>query len=136
MDDADNTDGNTIELTAEIVTAYVSANTVPAGDLPKLISDVHGALMGASQGGAATEAEKLQPAVSIRSSVKPDVITCLECGKKQKSLKRHLGSAHDLTPDEYRQRWNLSKDYPMVAPDYSAARSALAKKLGLGRKAA
>src|SRR5690606_20982815 len=127
-------DDHAIDLTAEVVAAYVSKNTVPIGELPNLITEVHSALKGVDQGVEAA-AEKPKPAVAIRSSVKPTAITCLECGKKQKSLKRHLTSAHGLTPEEYRERWNLSKDYPMVAPDYSAARSALAKKLGLGRKA-
>ena len=122
------------ELTAEVVSAYVSHNTLISSDLPDLIGTVQAAL-----GRAATKAtdpvkEELTPAVSIRKSVTPDHIACIDCGKKFKSLKRHIGTEHDLSPDAYRERWNLSRDYPMVAPSYAEARSQLAKKIGLGRK--
>jgi predicted transcriptional regulator len=123
-----------ISIAADIVSAYVSNNPLPIGELPKLIGDTYAALqtIGTS---VAPAAVKLEPAVSIRKSVTPDFIICLEDGKKFKSLKRHL-QHFNLTPDEYRQKWNLPSDYPMVAPNYAAARSALAKASGLGRKAA
>ncbi|KUM25740.1 MucR family transcriptional regulator [Mesorhizobium loti] len=130
------TDDNTralIELTAEVVSAYVSNNPVPVGDLPALIDRVHDALKSAG-GGAAEKLEALTPAVPIRKSVTPDYIISLEDGKKFKSLKRHLSVHYGLTPDEYRAKWGLPSDYPMVAPNYAAARSSLAKSMGLGRK--
>lgn len=120
-------------LTAEVVAAYVSNNPVPVADLPKLIADVYGALQGL--GRAAQAEEKPKPAVDPKKSVKPDHIVCLEDGQKFKSLKRHLMSHYGMTPEEYRERWNLPVDYPMVAPEYAAKRSALAKSMGLGRKA-
>ena len=122
------------ELTAEVVSAYVSNNPVPASELPTLIASVHHALTGL--GGAVVEEEKPVPAVNPKRSVKPDHIVCLECGGKFKSLKRHLASHYDMTPDEYRSKWGLAADYPMVAPEYAAQRSELAKSMGLGRKAA
>lgn len=124
----------TIELAAEIVSAYVSNNPVPVGELPAFIISVHSAL--ASLSGAAKEepAPEQKPAVNPKKSVHPDYIVCLEDGKRFKSLKRHLMTHYGLTPDEYRAKWNLPSDYPMVAPNYAAARSALAKKMGLGRK--
>lgn len=125
-----------IELTADIVAAYVSNNPVPVSDLPGLIADTHAALTGLGSPSGTVVEEKLAPAVSIRKSVTPDFLVCLEDGKKFKSLKRHLATHHNLTPDEYRQKWNLPSDYPMVAPSYSAARSTLAKTMGLGRKPA
>ncbi|RWD77435.1 MAG: MucR family transcriptional regulator [Mesorhizobium sp.] len=125
---------DTVSIAADIVAAYVSNNPVPVGDLPKLIGDIHAALQGI--GTPATEpAVKQEPAVSIRKSVTPDFIICLEDGKKFKSLKRHLATHYNLSPDEYRHKWNLPADYPMVAPSYAATRSALAKASGLGRKA-
>ncbi|GLQ81475.1 MucR family transcriptional regulator [Mesorhizobium huakuii] len=125
---------DTVSITADIVAAYVSNNPVPVGELPKLIGDIHAALSGI--GTPATEPViKQEPAISIRKSVTPDFIICLEDGKKFKSLKRHL-QHFDLTPDQYRQKWNLPADYPMVAPNYAATRSALAKASGLGRKVA
>ncbi len=127
-----------VELTAEIVAAYVGNNAVPSNELPVLIKDVYGALSEAV-GGAAEEkepAEEIKPAVSIRSSVKDDYIVCLECGGKFKSLRRHLKSRHNLTPEEYRAKWGLPADYPMVAKNYREARSQLAKSMGLGRRAA
>lgn len=126
---------DTVSIAADIVAAYVSNNPLPVGELPKLIGDIHAALKGI--GTPATEpVVKQEPAVSIKKSVTPDFIICLEDGKKFKSLKRHLGVHYNLSPEEYRQKWNLPADYPMVAPNYAATRSALAKSIGLGRKAA
>lgn len=128
------TDDNLIELTADVVAAYVSNNPVQVGDLPALISDIHAAL--ARVGGAPepAPAEKQKPAVNPKRSVFDDYIICLEDGKKFKSLKRHLMTHYGLTPEEYREKWGLDSTYPMVAPNYAAARSQLAKKMGLGRK--
>lgn len=123
-----------ITLTADVVSAYVSNNTVVASDLPKLIDETFTALMDAAAKADGPAKEELIPAVPIKKSVTPDYIVCLEDGQKFKSLKRHLRTKYDLTPDEYRTRWGLPYDYPMVAPNYAAARSALAKKMGLGRK--
>jgi predicted transcriptional regulator len=122
-----------LTLTADIVAAHVSNNSVAVNDLPNLIQNVHGALMGISSTGSAPEA-KPEPKVSIRSSIKPDYIVCLEDGKKQKMLKRHLMTNHGMTPDEYRQKWGLTADYPMVAPNYAEQRRTLAKSIGLGTK--
>ncbi|MCB1470529.1 MAG: MucR family transcriptional regulator [Rhizobiaceae bacterium] len=133
MTEAQTNDTAIAELTAEVVSAYVGNNPVPAGDLPALIGSVHAALIGL--GGAVAEDEKPEPAVNPKRSVRGDHIICLECGGKFKSLKRHLASHHGMTPDEYRARWGLAADYPMVAPDYAAQRSELAKSMGLGRKA-
>ncbi|QPC90310.1 MucR family transcriptional regulator [Mesorhizobium sp. INR15] len=124
-----------IELTADIVSAYVSNNPVPVGELPNLIASVNAALHGVGQP-AVEPAVDLVPAVNPKKSVFPDYIICLEDGKKFKSLKRHLRTDFGLTPDAYRAKWSLPHDYPMVAPNYSASRSALAKASGLGRKAA
>ena len=122
-----------ITLTSDIVAAHVSNNSVSVADLSTLITNVYGAL--ASLGQAAPVAEALpEPAVSIRSSVKPDHIVCLEDGTKLKMLKRHLMTHYNLTPDQYRARWSLPADYPMVAPNYAEKRRELAKKIGLGRK--
>jgi predicted transcriptional regulator len=126
---------NLIELTADIVSAYVQKNAVPVSGLPDLIASVNSALSNIGQETLA-EVPALKPAVNPRRSVFPDYIISLEDGQKYKSLKRHLATRHGMTPDEYRAKWGLPKDYPMVAPSYSAARSALAKSLGLGRKAA
>ena len=123
-----------VQLTADIVSAYVSNNKVSSEELGKLIEQVHGALKRAPAGDAAPEPEPPEPAVSVRRSVTPDYIVCLEDGKKFKSLKRHLQGEHGLSPDEYRSRWGLARDYPMVAPNYARARSDLAKSMGLGRK--
>src|SRR5882672_8455579 len=123
-----------VELTAEIISAYVSNNTVVASDLPAIIGDVHEALSKASLRLGQTEREELRPAVALKKSVTPDYIVCLEDGKKFKSLKRHLRTHYDLTPEEYRSKWGLAHDYPMVAPNYAKARSALAKEMGLGQK--
>ncbi|KRA82916.1 MucR family transcriptional regulator [Altererythrobacter sp. Root672] len=121
-----------ITLTSDIVAAHVSNNSVSVDDVPALIQNVYGAL--ASLGSAPQPEEKLQPAVSVRASVKADHLVCLEDGKKMKMLKRHLMTDHGLTPAEYRARWNLPADYPMVAPDYAEKRRVLAKEIGLGRK--
>lgn len=128
------TTADLIGLTADIVAAYVSANPVPTSELSRLIADTHAAIAGLSAATTSKQEEKPVPAVPIRKSVTPDFLICLEDGKKFKSLKRHLATHFDLTPDQYRQRWNLPADYPMVAPNYSASRSALAKSAGLGRK--
>ena len=121
-----------ITLTSDIVAAHVSNNDVGVDEVPALIQNVYGALAGL---GAAPQVEaKPEPAVSVRASVKNDHIVCLEDGKKMKMLKRHLMTDHGLTPDEYRARWGLASDYPMVAPDYADKRRDLAKKIGLGRK--
>jgi predicted transcriptional regulator len=124
---------NLIEMTADVVAAYVNHNSISVGDLPKLISDVHGALT-ALQAPAAAPVPELKPAVSVRKSVTPDFIICLEDGKKFKSLKRHLNTHYDMSPAQYREKWDLPSDYPMVAPNYSATRSRLARENGLGRK--
>ena len=122
-----------ITLTADIVAAHVSNNSVAVSDLPVLISHVHTALAGL--GGPVVEPEvKQEPAVSIRSSIKPDFIVCLEDGKKLKMLKRHLMTHYQMTPEQYRAKWNLPADYPMVAPNYAEQRRTLAKKIGLGTK--
>jgi predicted transcriptional regulator len=122
-----------LTLTADIVAAHVSNNSVAVNDLPNLIQNVHSALSGISSSRAAAE-PRPEPKVSIRSSVKPDFITCLECGKKQKMLKRHLMTNHGMTPAEYREKWGLAADYPMVAPNYAEQRRTLAKSIGLGTK--
>jgi predicted transcriptional regulator len=123
-----------IELTADIVAAYVSNNNVTTADLSNLISNVHGALHRTSIATAAPAPEPLKPAHPIKRSVMPDYIVCLEDGKRFKSLKRHLRTHYSLTPDEYREKWGLPADYPMVAPNYAKARSNLAKEMGLGQK--
>ena len=128
--------GNLTELVADIVGAYVANNSVSVSDLPTLIGQVHSALQQTASGKQEPQAAAQEPAVSIRRSVQPDAITCLEDGKKFKSLKRHLRTDHDMTPQEYRAKWGLKPDYPMVAPNYAASRSELARKMGLGRKAA
>jgi predicted transcriptional regulator len=123
-----------VEITADIVSAYVSNNSVIRADLPDVIDQTFIALQQAAAKASQPIQDELNPAVSIKKSVTPDTITCLDCGKLFKSLKRHIRTDHDLTPEEYREKWNLPYDYPMVAPNYAASRSALAKKLGLGRK--
>lgn len=130
----DNTDA--VSLASDIVAAYVSKNSVPRAELPALIADIHAAIARLRTGTLQEPETNLIPAVSIKKSVTPDYIVCLEDGKKFKSLKRHLSTHYNLSPDEYRQRWNLPRDYPMVAPTYAAARSSLAKSMGLGRKRA
>ncbi|MBX7502428.1 MucR family transcriptional regulator [Qipengyuania sp. YG27] len=134
MDDS-NTDmtETLIALTSDIVSAHVSNNNVGVDDVPALISSVYSALSGLGDGTPAAE-EVPEPAVSIRSSVKSNHLVCLDCGQKLKMLKRHLNSEHGMTPEEYRARWNLPVDYPMVAPEYAETRRDLALKIGLGRK--
>ena len=123
-----------VELTAEIVSAYVSNNTVVASDLPSVIHNVFDALSRAYASSGQPAREELKPAVPIKRSVTPDHIVCLEDGKKFKSLKRHLRTHYDLSPEDYREKWGLPHDYPMVAPNYAAARSDLAKRMGLGQR--
>lgn len=130
-------DNNTdfIDLTASIVSAFVANNSVPASDLPGLIASTHAAILGL--GGnlvPAPEPEKLVPAIPLKKSVTPDFLICLEDGKKFKSLKRHLRTAYNMSPEEYRAKWGLPNDYPMVAPAYAEARSKLAKSMGLGQQ--
>ncbi|MEI7608499.1 MAG: MucR family transcriptional regulator [Rhodospirillaceae bacterium] len=129
-------DSALLGLTSQIVSAYVSKNVIPASDIPSLISSVHQSLAALGQPQAPTEAlAELKPAVSIKKSVTPDYLICLEDGKKLKMLKRHLMTTFNLTPNEYRAKWGLPDNYPMVAPNYAKARSDLAVKLGLGKKA-
>ena len=130
----ENASSTYIELAADIVSAYVSNNSVPAGDLPGLISQVHLALARVGNGAAEASAEAPKPAIAIKKSVTPDYIICLEDGKKFKSLKRHLRAQYNLTPEQYREKWGLAPDYPMVAPNYAKARSDLAKEMGLGQQ--
>ena len=127
---------NLVGLTADVVSAYVSNNPVPVDQLPVLIGSIHQSLSGLVAGAQAPALEPQKPAVPIKKSVTPDYIISLEDGKKFKSLKRHLATHYGMTPEEYRAKWNLAPDYPMVAPNYAATRSALAKSLGLGRKKA
>jgi predicted transcriptional regulator len=122
-----------IELTASIVSAYVSNNSVAAADLPALIAQVHSALTRVSDG-RESQVDGLKPAIPIKKSITSDYIICLEDGKKFKSLKRHLRTRYKLTPEQYREKWGLGSDYPMVAPNYAAARSRLAKQMGLGQQ--
>jgi predicted transcriptional regulator len=123
-----------IELTADIVSAYVSNNSVSAGDIPALINQVHGALMRVSSGQGEVSTEPLKPAVPVKRSISAEHLVCLEDGKKFKSLKRHLRTQYNMTPEQYREKWGLPADYPMVAPNYAAARSQLAKQMGLGQQ--
>jgi predicted transcriptional regulator len=126
--------GNYIEMTAKIVSAYVSNNTVAAADIPGLINQVHAALARVSGKSGDVPAEPLRPAISVKKSITPEYIVCLEDGKKFKSLKRHLRTQYNMTPEQYREKWALGADYPMVAPSYAAARSQLAKQMGLGQQ--
>ena len=125
---------NFIDLTANIVSAYLSNNPTPASEIPNLISQIHAALMRVSSGRSDTQAEPAKPAVSLKKSINPDYLVCLEDGKRFKSLKRHLRSQYNMTPEQYRDKWGLPPDYPMVAPNYAVARSQLAKKMGLGQQ--
>ena len=127
----DENDTSTIVMVSKIVSAYVSKNSLPPSELSNLIKTVHDALRTPEQAAASAP----EPAVPIKKSIRPDYVICLEDGKKLKMLKRHLRTAYDMSPDEYRQKWGLASDYPMVAPKYAARRSELAKKIGLGRKA-
>ncbi|MEP3629545.1 MAG: MucR family transcriptional regulator [Hyphomicrobiales bacterium] len=128
----------TAQLSAEIICAYVSNNTLPASELPVLLTNINTAMTNlVTQVGDKNEEETEQtrtPAVPIKKSIKPDMLTCLECGLEFKSLKKHLRASHDLSPEEYRKRWGLPSDYPMVASAYAERRSELAKRIGLGRK--
>ena len=133
MAELESAEDTLLTLTADIVAAHVSNNSVAVNDLPNLIQNVHQALTGISTTPVGSQ-EKPEPKVSIRASVKPDYISCLECGKKQKMLKRHLMTNHEMTPADYRQKWALSSDYPMVAPNYAEQRRTLAKSIGLGTK--
>jgi predicted transcriptional regulator len=123
-----------IDLTANIVSAYLSNNPTPAAEIPNLISQVHAALLRVSSGRAEAPTEPAKPAVSLKKSVNADYLVCLEDGKRFKSLKRHLRSRYNMTPEQYRDKWGLPADYPMVAPNYAVARSQLAKKMGLGQQ--
>jgi predicted transcriptional regulator len=122
-----------IEMTADIVSAYVGNNAVAASDLPGLIQAVHGALSGAGAAPEPVDAAPKEPAVSVKRSITPEFLVCLEDGRKFKSLKRHLRTKYNLSPEDYRAKWDLPKDYPMVAPNYAKARSDLAKQMGLGQ---
>jgi predicted transcriptional regulator len=122
-----------IEMTTDIVSAYVGNNTVTAADLPSLIQSVHQALTGVVTGVVEVEAAPKEPAVPLKKSITPDYLICLEDGRKFKSLKRHLRTKYNMSPEEYRSKWGLAKDYPMVAPNYARARSDLAKQMGLGQ---
>ena len=133
MPDTENADDTLLTLTADIVAAHVSNNSVAVNDLPNLIQNVHGALSAIAGTSSAAE-PKPEPKVSIRASIKPDYIVCLEDGKRLKMLKRHLMTHYNMTPDQYRQKWGLSADYPMVAPNYAEQRRKLAKAIGLGTK--
>jgi predicted transcriptional regulator len=133
MENQDQFGETLITLTADIVSAHVSNNSVAVNDLPVLIANVHNALSGLGER-KAEAAPRPEPRVSIRSSIKPDYIVCLEDGKKLKMLKRHLSTHYNMTPDQYRQKWGLNADYPMVAPNYAEQRRTLAKQIGLGTK--
>ena len=122
-----------IEMTTDIVSAYVGNNAIAAADLPSLIQNVHRALAEVSSGEVAASNEPQEPAVSVKKSITPDFLICLGDGRKFKSLKRHLRTKYDMSPDEYRAKWGLPRDYPMVAPNYAKARSELAKQMGLGQ---
>ena len=125
--------GEVLRMAVDIVSAYVANNTVPAGQVPEVINMVYNSLT-TLDGGAEATAEPAKPAISVRRSITAEYIVCLEDGKKLKMLKRHLRAAYDMSPEEYRAKWGLPADYPMVAPNYAAQRSAFAKKIGLGRK--
>jgi predicted transcriptional regulator len=125
---------NFIELAADIVSAYVTKNSLPTSELPNLINEVHSALMRVGNGAAEPPVEAPKPAISVRKSITPDFLICLDDGKKFKSLKRHLRTQYNLTPEQYREKWGLPPDYPMVAPNYAKARSELAKEMGLGQQ--
>jgi predicted transcriptional regulator len=123
-----------VELTASIVSAYLSNNPTQASEIPNLISQVHAALLRISSGRVEAPLEPAKPAVSVKRSMTPEYLICLEDGKRFKSLKRHLRTQYNMTPEQYREKWNLPADYPMVAPNYAVARSQLAKKMGLGQQ--
>src|SRR5258708_18446356 len=123
-----------IDLTANIVSAYLSNNPTPASEIPNLISQIHAALLRVSTGRNEVALEPAKPAVSLKKAVTADYLICLENGKRFKSLKRHLRTQYNMTPEQYREKWGLPADYPMVAPNYAGARSQLAKKIGLGQQ--
>ncbi|MFD2234266.1 MucR family transcriptional regulator [Phaeospirillum tilakii] len=123
-----------LRMAVDVVAAYVGKNPIPAGQLPDLINTVYGSLSSLDSAPAETKPEAPKPAIPVKRSVTPDYIICLEDGKKLKMLKRHLRTTYNITPDEYRAKWGLPPDYPMVAPNYAAQRSDFAKKIGLGRK--
>ena len=125
---------NAVELAAEIVSAYVSNNSVPAAELASLLNDVHSAILRVSGGPVAPPVEASKPAISPKKSITDEYIICLEDGRKFKSLKRHLRTQYNLSPEQYREKWGLAADYPMVAPAYAKARSNLAKQMGLGQQ--
>jgi predicted transcriptional regulator len=131
---SDAASGKFIDQTASIVAAYVSKNAVPANELSALINHVHAALVRVASGHGGLNGEPLKPAVPVKKSIAPDYLVCLEDGKKFKSLKRHLRTQYNMTPEQYREKWDLPPDYPMVAPNYAAARSELAKQMGLGQQ--
>jgi predicted transcriptional regulator len=128
-----NSTSDLLRMTTDVVSAYVGNNTLPAGQVPDVIKAIYGSLSSLHGGGDGVPAG-LKPAVAVKKSITPEYIVCLEDGKKLKMLKRHLRTSYKLTPDEYRVKWGLPADYPMVAPNYAAQRSAFAKKIGLGRK--
>lgn len=123
-----------VDLTASIVSAYVSNNPTTAAEIPALISQIHAALVRVANGGDHAASEPVKPAISVKKSMTPDYLVCLEDGKKFKSLKRHLRTQYNMSPEQYREKWGLPADYPMVAPNYAVARSQLAKKMGLGQQ--
>jgi len=130
---AKNLEDQLLRMTADVVAAYVSNNSLPTGQLPDVIASVYGCLRGLDKSPAEVKGEAMRPAVPIRKSITPDFLICLEDGKKLKILKRHLRTTYKMTPDQYRAKWGLPPDYPMVAPNYAEQRSAFAKKIGLGR---
>jgi predicted transcriptional regulator len=130
----DTTGKNFIDLTANIVSAYVSNNPTSASDIPALIGQIHAALLRVSTGRTELPLEPAKPAVPVKKSMTADYLICLEDGKRFKSLKRHLRTQYGMTPEQYRDKWGLAPDYPMVAPNYAVARSQLAKKMGLGQQ--
>ena len=123
-----------VDHTAAIVSAYLSNNPTPASEIPNLINQIHAALLRVSSGRAEAPPEPARPAVSVKKSIHSDFLVCLEDGKRFKSLRRHLRSQYNMTPEQYREKWGLPPDYPMVAPNYAVARSQLAKKMGLGQQ--
>ena len=124
--------GNLLQMATTIVAAHVSKSSVPAADIPRLLSDIYQALSGLADGKLTAASGRSEPAVPVKKSVTPDHITCLECGKKQKMLKRHIRTAYGLSPEQYREKWGLPPEYPMVSTNYAKKRSALARQIGLG----
>jgi len=133
--DTKSSQGEILRMTAEVVASYLGNNMLPAAQIPEVINTVYGALNVIGLGGGEAKGEPQKPAVPIKKSITNEFIICLEDGKKLKMLKRHLRTTYGLSPDDYRAKWNLPADYPMVAPNYAAQRSAFAKKIGLGRTA-